>query len=209
MVISILGYIGDIAFVIGGVILAKNLGLRPWLQLLSGMSTAFFGGIFLRDFWLLHTTPAIFGSPLEIAGTAAVGMATVAIAQRSKNKGSFTIILSYLLCAADAIGIVGFAAFGYGRGMQAGASVNTALATAFVTACGGGIIAALIRAVGSKDWRHFPKTLAGNWLYYLIGAGTSVVCALLYSPDGYPDSAILALTVAVIIGNIVNQNQNK
>ncbi len=200
--LNILGYIGDIAFVIVGIAAAKKIGLRPFWQLLSGMSTAFFGGIFLRDLGLLRTSPAIFGSPLELAATAAVGVVAIAVLRNCNGTGVLAKILNALLCAIDSSGVAGFAAFGYGRGMQAGADWQIALACAFVTACGGGVIAAVIRAVAARDWRHLTKTLAGNRFYFLLCAFASAMCGAWYS-DGYGDNFLIALAVVVVVGGFI------
>jgi len=104
---------------------------------------------------------------------------------------------------ADSIGVAGFAAFGYGRGITAGAPWWIALACAFVTACGGGIIAAGIRAIGAKNWRHFFKTLAGNKFYFILCFLASAVSAFCYSPTGYLDIALVILTGLIVIGGFI------
>jgi len=211
--LEVLGYIGDIAFVIVGIIAAKKIGLRPFTQFLSGMSTAFFGGIFLRDLGLVSmatqslTMPSIFGSPLEIAATAAVGLIVVALLKRSRSNGKLAKPLNTVLCMADSIGIAGFAAFGYGRGIQAGAPWWIALACAFATACGGGIIAAGIRAAGAKDWRYFFKTLAGNKFYFILCFLASAVSCLWYSPIGYSDGLLIALSVFTVISGFIVEGE--
>ena len=207
-ILTVLGYIGDAAFVIGGILAAKKIGVRPTAQLLSGMSTAFFGGIFLRDLGLVSITtrtltcPSIFSHPFEIAATAAVGVIAVAVLKKSGD-GKLAKVFNAVLCMADSVGVAGFAAFGYGRGIKAGVPWQAALACAFVTACGGGVIAAGIRAAGAKDWRHFSKTLAGNLPYYLLCALASAVCGLWYSPAGYPDAVLIAVTVFTILGGFI------
>jgi uncharacterized membrane protein YeiH len=198
-ILDLLGWIGDAAFVIGGVVAAKKLRLSPFVQLLSGLSTAFFGGIFMRDLGLLRCAPAIFGSPIEIAATAVVGIITIAAMKSRNGKKKLHKAFSAVLCFADSIGIVVFAAFGYGRGITAGAPWWIALACAFVTACGGGVIAAVIRSAGAKSFKPFIKTVKGNLLYYLLCAFASVVCGLWHSPSGYPDCVIITLTLIVIV----------
>jgi len=201
--IDYFGYVGDIAFVIGGIIAARKIGLRFFGQLLSGLSAAFFGGIFIRDLGLLHTFPAIFGNPSEILMTVTAGVLTIAALQHCKNKRRIGKFFNTLLCAADSIGVAGFAVFGYGRGITAGESLWIALACAFVTACGGGIIAAAIRAVIGKNCRHFLRTLAENRHYYIHCAIMSLVCGLWYSPDGYQERTVLALAVTAIISGFM------
>jgi uncharacterized membrane protein YeiH len=177
-ILTVLGYIGDIAFVVGGIIAARRVNLRPFWQFWSGMSTAFFGGIFIRDLGLLHTMPSIFGSPIEIAATAAAGIATIVAMKRMGGNGSaFGEILMAALNITDSIGIAGFAAFGYGRGIMAGAAWGIAFACGFVTACGGGVIASAIMAAAANDrkiffcepgtdieWFTYWRTFCKNWL---------------------------------------------
>ena len=205
-ILAALGYIGNVAFVIGGVIAAKKKGLGMWTQFWSGLATFCFGGIFMRDLGMLRTVPSIFGSPLEIAATAAVGIITIAMLKSWDRRKNLSNPFTAVLCFTDSIGIAGFAAFGYGRGITAGAPWYIALACAFVTACGGGIIAAVIRAAAAKDWRHFTGTLAGNKFYYLFGAFMSVAYGVLYAIGRNTDFALIVLTViAVVIGFMVER----
>jgi uncharacterized membrane protein YeiH len=205
-----MGYIGDIAFVISGILVAKRLGLRPFWQFLSGMSTFCFGGIFIRDIGLLNTMPSIFGSPLEIAATAAVGIAAIWALRRASKKAVLGKVLSTALCVTDSIGIAGFTAFGYGRGMRASGSWEIALACALATAIGGGLVAAVIRSAASKDWRHFPKTLAGNIFYYAFAVLISAAYGALYTFGKNTDSALIALAIAaIVLGFIVEKLKSK
>ena len=196
--IALLSYIGDVAFVISGVLTAKNLKLHGFVQWLSGMSTAFFGGLFLRDLLLLQTIPAIFGSPLEIMGTAVVGILTVTSVRKKRHSKAFNL----LLCIIDSIGIAVGAAAGFGRGTREG--VVIALACGFVSACGGGIIAAAIRAAANKSIKNFFKTLASNRWYYVFSASMSTAYGILYSVGQSNDITLLIHTVvAIILGLIV------
>jgi uncharacterized membrane protein YeiH len=201
--IALLGYIGDIAFVIGGVLAAKKLKLHWTVQLLSGLSTAFFGGLFLRDIFLLKTTPAIFNSPVEFTATALIGVLTI-IFFRKKTPSK---IFNWTLCLIDSIGIAGFAVAGYERGIKA--SVIIALACGFVTACGGGIIAAVIRTVAKKSVKNFFKTLAENRWYYLFGISMSIAYGILNLMGKKDDTVLILLTViAVIIGFFIEGNKS-
>jgi uncharacterized membrane protein YeiH len=200
---QLLGYIGDLAFVIGGVLTAKQLKLHWFVQWLSGMSTAFFGGILLRDTLLLQTSPAIFCEPIEIAATAAIGIfAVISVRKRTPGKA-----FDWLLCIIDSIGITGFAAVGYGRGIEAG--VMIALACGFVTACGGGIIAAAIRAAAKKSIMTFFETLAGNRWYYVFGASMSIAYGILDSFGKSNDTTLIVLTaLAIILGLLVERDKS-
>lgn len=190
---TLLGYIGDVAFVIGGVYASKKLNLHWFVQWLSDMSTAFFGGLFLRDLLLLQATPAIFGSPLEITATAAVGIFTVFMYRKRMPSKAF----NWLICIIDSVGIVWSAAVGFGRGT--GAGVVIAVACGFVTACGGGIIAATIQAAAKKSIKKFFETLTDNRWYYVFGATISIAYGILHSLGRSKDTTLLVLTAAAII----------
>lgn len=200
--ISLLNYIGTIAFIIGGTLIAKKMELHCFLQFLSGISTAFFGGIFLRDLILLQTTPALLDNPLEIAIASAICIFTIMVL---KHREPRNISLS-ILCLFDSIGIVGSTATGYTQGTKAG--ILIAFACGFVTACGGGIIAAAIRMTAKKDFKTFFTILADNKWYYLFIASISVVYGILHLTSYDTDTAIIALTdVAIVIGFIVEKTK--
>lgn len=199
---TLLGYIGDVAFVIGGIYASKKLNLHWFLQWLSGMSTAFFGGLFLRDLLLLQTTPAIFDSPLEIAATATVGILTVFMFRKRMPGKAF----NWLICIIDSVGIAGFTAAGYGRGTGTGAVI--AFTCGFVTACGGGIIAAAIRAAAMKSIKKFFETLIDNRWYYVFCTTMSIAYGILHSLGRSTETTSLVLTViAIIIGLFIEKDK--
>lgn len=199
---TLLGYIGDVAFVIGGVYASQKLNLHWVVQWLSGISTAFFGGLFLRDLLLLQTTPAIFSSPLEIAATAAVGILSVFMfRKRTVNKA-----FNWSICIIDSVGIAGFATAGYERGT--GRGVVIAFTCGFVTACGGGIIAAAIQAAAKKNIKKFFETLTDNRWYYVFGATMSIAYGILHSLGISKDTMSLVLTaIAIIIGLFIERDK--
>ncbi len=55
-----LNYVNNITFIINGILTAHKKKLHPSVQLLCGISTTFFGGIFLRDLALLRLIPAAY-----------------------------------------------------------------------------------------------------------------------------------------------------
>lgn len=161
-----LSYINNITFMVNGILTARQKKLHPSVQLLCGLSSAFFGGIFLRDLTLLHLVPAAYDNPLEFAAIVFIGVLTIFIL-KNRTPGKH---LCFLLHIADLAGTAAFASAGYKRGMLAGAPWWICLASGFVTACGGGVIAAAIRAAFSKDPLHFIHTLKENRNYYLYAA---------------------------------------
>lgn len=166
MLQTMLNYLNNITFLFNGILTARQKKLPPSVQLLCGISTTFFGGIFLRDLALLHLIPAIIDSPFEFTATVFIGVFIVFILKnRTPDKH-----LCLLLHIADLVGTAAFASDGYKRGMLVGAPWWICFTSGFVTACGGGVIAAAIRAVFSKDLLHFIHTLKGNRNYYLYAA---------------------------------------
>lgn len=166
-----LSYINNITFIINGILTAHQKKLHPLVQLLCGISSTFFGGIFLRDLVLLHQIPAVFDSPFEFTATVFIGVYFVCILKnRTPNKH-----FCCLLHIADLVGAAAFASAGYKRGMLAGAPWWICFASGFVTACGGGMIAAAIQAAFSKEPLHFIHTLKENRSYYIYAALMSAI----------------------------------
>lgn len=163
---TILNYVSNITFIINGILMARQKDLPPSIQLLCGISSAFFGGILLRDLTLLRLVPAVFDDPLEFTATVPIGaLAVFLLKNSSPNKR-----LCSLLHIADLVGTAVFASAGYKRGIFAGASMWICFSSGFVTACGGGLIAAAIRSSFLKDPLHFFHTLRENRYYYLYAA---------------------------------------
>lgn len=200
--ISLLNNIGTIAFVIEGTLNAKKTGLNCFFQFLSGMSTAFFGGIFLRDIILLQTIPAVFDNPLEITVATAICIITI-IVLKYKKLGNIGLSI---LCLLDSIGIVGSVATGYSQDTKAG--ILLAFACGFVTACGGGIIATAIQIVVKKNFKAFFTILNDNKWYYLLTVSVSAIYGILHLTKCDTDMSILELTATtIIIGFIVERNK--
>lgn len=200
-IISLFNYIGTTAFIIGGTLAAKNMKLHCLIQFLSGMSTAYFGGLFLRDLILLQTTPAIFSFPWEIAAAVLICTLTI-ITLKYKEPGNIGLSI---LCLLDSIGIVSSVAAGYNQGIKV--STLNAFICGFVTACGGGIIATAIRLAAKKNLRVFFTILAANKWYYIFAASMSAAYTVLYLTGHNTNTAIIVLTaIAIIIGFIIKQN---
>lgn len=163
---TMLSYVNNITFIINGILTARQNKLHPSVQLLCGISAAFFGGIFLRDLLLLHMVPAVFDNPFEFTTTVFIGVLIVSILKNGVPDKR----LCFLLHIADLVGTAAFASTGYKLGMLAGTPWWICFTSGFVTACGGGIIAAAIRAAFLKDVSHFIHTLKKNRSYYLYAA---------------------------------------
>lgn len=161
-----LNYVFNITFLINEILMARQQKLHPFVQLLCGISSTFFGAIFLRDLLLLHLVPAVFDSPFEFTATIFIGVLIVFILKdRTPNK-----YLCFLLHIAELAGTATFVSVGYKRGMLVGAPWWICFTSGFLTACGGGMIAAAIRTIFSKEPLHFIHTLKENRNYYLYAA---------------------------------------
>lgn len=200
--ISLLSYIGTAASVVRMILTAKKTELPYFLQFLSGICTAFFGGIFLRDLILLQTVPAALNIPWEIVTTTAFCIFII-ILLKYKEPGN--ICLS-TLCLLDSIGIVASTAIGYNQGAKEG--ILIAFACGFVTACGGDILATAIQMVATKNFNAFFNILTDNKWYYLFAVSMSVVYSILHLTNHNTNTAIMALTAtAIVIGLIIERNK--
>ena len=202
-IFDVLGYIGNIASVIGGILAAKKLGLHPIIQFLSGISTAFLGDMFFRDIILLHTTPYIFNHPIEIVIIGIIDIAVIVWLKKDYLDKKF----SRVLCIVNSISIVVYATFGYDRGSVANEPWWFCIVTALVSTCGGEIIAAAIRALGTRKWRYFTKTLNENKFYYFFCAVISVVCGCLNAFDINSDNSLIILTAFAIKVGLLIENK--
>lgn len=201
--ISLLGYMGTVTSTINGTLTAKKMELPCFLQFLSGISTAFFGEVFLRDLILLQTTPTIFNKPLEISITIAICIFSI-IALMHKKPGN--IYLS-ILCLLDSIGIVGSTAIGYSQGTKAGLLV--AFVCGFATACGDNILATVIQMIVKKNYKLFFIILSVKKWYYLFIASISVVYGILQFTSHDTNTNIMMLTVvSIVIGFILKRNES-
>lgn len=187
--IQLLCYTGNITSVIGGVLAAKKLKLHWSVQFLSGMSTTFFSGMFPQNLTLLQSAPTIFISPVEITTTAVVGIVTILLFKCRE----FDKELTTLLCIIDSIGMVGFIAEGYSRGTEAGTLI--ALSYSFATACGGSIIAAMIRG-------ELLESLIKNKWNYLCVVFVSLVYVFFKLLCIDNNTTLISLIVISIIINL-------
>jgi uncharacterized membrane protein YeiH len=211
LMLTVLSYIGDIAFMISGINAARQKNLNLFMQLLSGTSVFCFGGIF-RDIVLLHTSPSILNSPWEIAITIIIGVVTIIVSNYSVKKsvrapeGWYTV-----LCIADALGLAGFAYFGFfERGITANAAPIICCLCAFATSNGGGLISLLLRHLSHKNLPYLLKSLNENRRYYLLGVLLSLLCYISYSSKIDSLLTLLLLSIiAVIIGLVINKKSNK
>lgn len=114
---------------------------------------------------------------------------------------------SRVLSIVNSISIVIFATFGYERGIAANKPWWFCIVTALVSVCGGGIIAAAIRALGIREWRSFTKTLHENKFHYFFCVIVSVVCSCLNVLDINNDTALIVLTAFVIKVDLFIENK--
>lgn len=202
--ISLLNYIGTTAFLIEGILTAKKLHLGCFLQFLSGMNSAFFGGAILRDLILLQTPPILLQNPQEIVAAMSVCIFTIVIL-KYKEPGRISLTI---LCLLDSIGIVSSVVAGYNQGTKS--SIMFALICSFITACGGGIATTFIQMIVTLNLKSYPAILTNNRWYYLFAASISVAYGIIDWNGYHTNSSIIVLTViAVIMGFIVKLNNKK
>ena len=203
-ILDVLGYIVNITSVIGGILIAKQHGLHPIIQFLSGISTALFGDIFFRDLLLLHTTPYIFNHPIEITTIAVIDITTIVL----MKKNHFSQKLLRVLCIVDLLSIAVFTTFSYERAIATNKPWWFCIVTAFVSACGGEIIATAIRALGTREWKYFTISLASNKFHYLFGAFMSVIYSCLNALDINSNTALIILsTFAIKTGWLIDSKK--
>jgi uncharacterized membrane protein YeiH len=200
----LIGYVGDVAFTLGGCITAKRIGLGMGIQFWSGISTFCFGGAFIRDCLLLRRLPSILGSPREVALIAIITVIAIIVLNHVPKLQS-SVAFDVVLCILDSIGISAFAGYGFMCGIEANASCLVSVLTAFSTACGGGIISTIIRAFAKNETKHLKETFAANLKgYYPFGIIMSVAYAVCYYLNEYNNANICYLTIiAIVIGLIV------
>lgn len=202
-IFDVLGYIGNIVSVIGGIFTAKKLGLHPIIQFLSGISTAFLGDMFFRDIILLHTTPYIFNHPIEIITMVVIDISVIVWMKKKNLDKKFSKVLSIV----NPISIVIFAILDYERSISAREPWWFCIVTVWGSICGGEIIAVAIRALGTREWRYFTKTLNENKFYYFFCAVLSVICGCLKALDINNDTALIILTVFVMKADSLMKNK--
>lgn len=201
--ISLLSYMGSAASTINGTLTAKKMELPCFLQFLSGISTAFFGEVFLRDLILLQTVPIIFREPWEIFIAITVCICSIIALMHKKTEKIYLSGL-YLL---DSIGIVGSVAIGYNQGTKAGLLI--AFVCGIVTACGGNILATVIQMIVKKNYKLFFITLSVKKWYYLFIASITVIYGILHFTSHDTNTAIMMLmVVSIIIGFILKRNES-
>ncbi|GHU39581.1 hypothetical protein FACS1894105_14340 [Clostridia bacterium] len=159
-------YAGDAAFCSGGTLTAEKERKPPIIGLLSGLLTTFGGGALLRDILTLGTVPKILGSIGEIVAVAVFAALLILAFTYDKpfrairDKPTLAAVLKKALVAADSLGVLAFVAIGYQRGMEINGSVVIAIMCGFYTACGGGILALVLRGLAEKGKlkRKYIKT---------------------------------------------------
>ncbi|GHV47731.1 hypothetical protein FACS189499_05740 [Clostridia bacterium] len=205
---------GDIAFCTGGVLNGRNGGVKQHIWALSGLATTFFGGAFLRDILTLHKMPAILGSPHEIIAVALFAVIlTIMFAyskSRIENMNSKIPQLSWILkkgiVLLDSLGILAFAVIGVDKAIEVDSTYIITVACGFYTACGGGIIAALIRHTSVKPklkekWQHFKNTFVRNIPYYYFGLAIAITYSLSVIIGVEKNFAVALITpIAIVVG---------
>ena|GEM_PF-3331949 len=198
-ILDLYGYIGDVAFCVGGVLVARSERLTLPLQTLCGILTTFAGGI-TRDLLMLGTTPKILGNPHELFAVAVFAVMLTLALSYSKGTKSKSVFIKKALVILDSIGVLAFVAVGFERGITLGDSYIIALIAGLFTACGGGFISLLLRSVTRKNgkMRYFKKEVMRYVLYYVFGFATTLTYGI-FSVAGMSADCIMVILTAMTI----------
>jgi uncharacterized membrane protein YeiH len=177
-------YAGDAAFCSGGTLTAANERKPPIIGILSGLLTTFGGGAILRDMLTLGTVPKILSSIGEIVAVAVLAA-----------------VLKKALVAADSLGVLAFVAIGYQRGMEINGSVVIAIMCGFYTACGGGILALVLRGLAEKGnlkREYIKASLTKNTPYYVFGLAMSLTYCVFATAKVDPNVTVAVPTLLAV-----------
>jgi uncharacterized membrane protein YeiH len=163
----------------------------------------------------LGTVPKIFGSPGEIAAVAVFAALLILAFTYDKpfrairNRPTLSAVLKKAMVAADSLGILAFVAIGYQRGMEINGSVLIGIMCAFYTACGGGILALVLRGLAEKrklKRDYIKKNLVRNAPYYVFGLTISLTYCVFALAKVHPNVIVAVLTpLAVGLGFLTDK----
>jgi len=112
-------------------------------------------------------------------------------------------VLTAVLCAADSVPVLAFAAVGFGHGVKLTGSPLIGILGGFLTAAGGGAIAILVRSVGQNrgERKEYLCEMFSHVRvpYFLLCLITAVTWAMLQSIGASVNLALVVLVVPVIV----------
>lgn len=179
MLLSILDYVGTVAFALSGAFRAVKYELDLLGVFVLSVATGVGGGI-LRDVLLGDTPPAALRDGTYLALCLVSGLAVFLAARRLARAWDFVL-------QADALGLGVFAAIGAAKAEHLGAAPFTVVLMAALTASGGGVLRdLLVREIPAAltSEVYASAALFGGLVWWLSGSA------------GIPDGLRVALTVA-------------
>ena len=201
---------GDAAFCTGGILTAKRYKTHWIVCVLSGLSSTFFGGAFFRDMLTLNENPKILENPVEIM---LVSLFAVILILIFSNRWQCSwpvgiLLLKKTLLLFDSLGVLAFSAIGYEIGIMFNGTFIIALTCGFYTACGGGIIATIIRCMLNRDvftqkCKNLCISLYRNIPYYYFVHAITLTYSFFDMVGIDKNSAVIVLTpLAVLLGMV-------
>jgi uncharacterized membrane protein YeiH len=220
--LGICNWAGNISFYAGGSLGGKKNKCNPLICFISGISTTFFGGLFLRDTLTLHVTPAVFGNLGEFFAVAVFGILFLLAVSNDKiyalfdkdNKKPASMLAQKILVILDSCGVLAFAIIGFDKGI-ADHSYFVAVSTGVYTAVGGGFLAIFIRNIFSKTnlakkKKQIVAEIKQNVPYYIYGFTLTVTYSV-FAATGVTDfdkNAVIAvlIPIAIVFGLATDKN---
>ena len=211
---AIITQIGNIVFFVEGFRSAKKESKLLHICLLSAFLTFCGGGSGLRDVLVLRTQPAIlnitFNEALPIILIALLMIPTFKFNSKSKTINS---ALPKVLLIGDSLGVLAFVRAGFERGIIMNGSLVVAVCCAFLTACGGGILAVLVRSLSEEKFKnkivYLSKKIRENIPYYRFCFTVTMTYALFRTAGASANLLTVLLTPpALFIGLIADNKMN-
>ncbi len=171
---------GTLAFAVSGAFRAVKYELDLLGVLTLAAVTGFAGGI-LRDVALGSTPPVALVDPWYLVAALAGGIGVFLAAPRIAREWDYVML-------ADALGLSVFAALGADKAQACGATPQTVILMAMITACGGGVIRDLLVS-------EIPSILQKD--VYASAALCGGACFVLMERAGLPHGWSLAGTIVV------------
>lgn len=189
----LLEMVGNAAFAISGVMVARDHHMDLFGAVLLGCTTACGGGV-IRDLLLGQIPPAMFVNPVYVIVAFVISAIAFTIEYICKVNGTVTSRLDKtkgatdrVLNAADSIGLAAFVVVGYQAAAKAGYASNGFLCifVGVITGIGGGIMRDMLAGQMPLIMRkrvYGVAAIAGGIIYYIcVRCGAAIAAASIVS----------------------------
>lgn len=188
--IFILEMIGDVAFAVSGVFVAKNKKMDLFGAIILGCATSVGGGM-IRDLILGETPPAMFRKPVYVLVAFISSLITFIILYNGRRAKKIERL--HLLSTADSIGLAAFVVVGARTAYQAGfQSTFLACFVGVLTGIGGGILRDMMAG-------QMPLIMRRRIYGVAAVAGAIIYCLLSPLDGGLYFSASVSIFVTILI----------